>query len=252
MWPTCFIAFLPGDQATGPGLIAPSLEGREQSWHSGHSTRAASAAHQQRFPHSAAAMELGSKGTGGMSSLIHEQHLGQLPAWSCGRNDQQEQPGAVVRRVLGSSCHLRAPAGHLLLAVCGDSVPRHCGDVPRHSGDGQGSGEQLPVALGTLGHARTASEHGLGRDCLTPEPCFPPLLCPPAVPHSLPCLHQKELGKTSAEPPGIGPAHGRQRWGVCTSSAHDFPTQESTREHRACPQILAIARVTPCSSKTPH
>lgn len=59
-----------------------------------------------------------------MSSLIHEECLGQFPTGSCGRNEQQEQPDPVVGRVLGSSFHLRAPAGHLWLAVCGGSVPQ--------------------------------------------------------------------------------------------------------------------------------
>lgn len=102
-------ASLPFSQETRPQVLG-SLHHQSVSQGgsragSGLCSRAASTPSRERFPHSAAAMELGAKGTGGMSSPIHEEHL--AATWSLGRSEEQEQPDAAVGRVLGCSFHLR-------------------------------------------------------------------------------------------------------------------------------------------------
>lgn len=229
----CLSPRRPGHRFWAHCAINLCVEGREQSWHSRLSTAAASTASRQRFPRSAAPTELGAKGTGGMSSLIHEEHLGQLPTWSCGGNEQQEQSDPAVRRLLGSSFHLRAPCWLCVVTV---SLRPHGG------GQDSGNPDQLQVLHWDTAPARRSCSPPWLRAWIRhrlPYPrVLPPILLFPHAVCPICCSrhqHQKELGKTSVEHSGIGPAHGRQRWGACTSSAHDFPTQESTREHWACP-----------------
>lgn len=99
-------------------------------------------------------------------------------SWSCGRNEQQGQPDAAVGRALGSSFHVRGPAGHLcVVAVSLRGLWGHRACGIRDMGTQPQQGGPVPLS---------GSEHGVGTGCLTPEFCPPPCSSShPALPPTL-------------------------------------------------------------------